>query len=161
MPEEVSPNRPTPAMMPSRVDLPAYFAVAAQRKRRTTSDELGDDEILTQFGTAGFRNHPRYERPETSVSVLRGKLSVAEAVRTVAGREALAGDRVRRFVVGTLRKCGFRVEHSPNGTNPHHVSVTQPKDEECRDWWEDFGRGAFDAAAIEEVGTAGEDGNDD
>ncbi len=148
-------------MMPNRVELPAYFAVAAQRKRRTTSDELGDDEILTQYGTAGFRNHPRYGQSETSVSLLRGKLSVAEAVRTVASREPLAVDRVRRFLVGTLRECGFRVEHSPNGTNPHHVSVTQPEDEECREWWEDIGRGAFDAAAFEEVETAGEDENDD
>jgi len=41
------------------------------------------------------------------------------------------------------------------------VSVTQPEDEECREWWEDIGRGAFDATAFEEVETAGEDENDD
>lgn len=96
---------------------------------------IGDDEILTHHAKqrGQYVNAPRPEIPEVEVSVMRGKLTRAQACqqrnRGVPAHSAdveLAG--VRYAVAGDLREKGFAVIHTcgRKGEAYGHVSVVWP-----------------------------------
>lgn len=95
--------------------------------RRPVAEPVGDDEKLTQFGfaPAGFALFRSVPQPPGSreMSMIRGRVVELEAGRLVGheGRPELF--RARYTTAGMLRSKGFRVEHTPTLTNPHHVSV--------------------------------------
>lgn len=91
-------------------------------------ERLDDSETVTQYGTREanppFRRRPRFPR-EQDVSVIRGRLSVAETCRLIRRRDVSGiEDGVRYTTVGTLRAAGYAVTHTPSRAIPGHVSVT-------------------------------------
>lgn len=91
-----------------------------------------DDEQLTQLGWIDkpYRNQPRIER-ELGLSVLRGIVSVEDAVRYVLSRSPTRGQlrkgRVRHTTAMTLRRAGFGVVHTPGPVRrDEHCTITWP-----------------------------------
>jgi hypothetical protein len=111
--------------------------------RRANPEELDDDQVLTQYGTAsdGFRCQPRWSK-EDALSLIRGRLSGEEASRVVRrGRLLGEGRDLARYTsAGTLRRAGFEVLHTPTRLNPDHVSVR------FKDDWDEEVCDAFDDA---------------
>lgn len=96
---------------------------------------VGDDEILTHHTKqrGQYINAPRPEIPEVEVSVMRGKLTKAQAcAQRNGGRPAHPADvekaGVRYAVAGDLREKGFAVIHTcgRKGEAYGHVSVVWP-----------------------------------
>jgi hypothetical protein len=92
--------------------------------------QLLDDEELTHYGCAAtgptvFRG-PKSD--ETEASMLRGRITAAEAAILVRKKWTPdPRDRVRYTTVGHLRDLKFDVVHTPNPSNPDHVSVRVPR----------------------------------
>jgi hypothetical protein len=98
---------------------------------------IRDDEVLTQLR---FPNQPDYHNQlreyvsERELSLVRGSMPVAEALRAATGRrwvpQQVAAAAVRVIEAGVLRTAGFAVVHtSMKGTkvaSPTHVSVVWP-----------------------------------
>lgn len=96
---------------------------------------IGDDEILTHHTSqrSQYNNAPRPEVLEVELSVMRGKLTRAEAcMRRNGGRPAHPADvqkaGVRYTTAEELRRAGFAVIHTPGrkGEGNGHVSVVWP-----------------------------------
>ena len=94
-----------------------------------------DGAVLTQYGVrrAPFRNQPRIGR-ELGLSVLRGRISLEDAVRYVLKESPTEHDlrraRIRRTTVGELRLAGFAVVHTPGrvrGKDAIHCTVAWPE----------------------------------
>jgi hypothetical protein len=92
--------------------------------------QLGKTEIgrrgAVWFGrTFSFRSGLRPTRNELDMSVLDGRISVAEVVSLICiGDDGGLADAVRYALVSDLKTKGFTVKHSPSKTIPIHVSVT-------------------------------------
>jgi hypothetical protein len=98
------------------------------------------DHWLTQYGrhSDGFRRRPRSH--ETAVSLIRGRLTVAEAVRVVLWAESVTeDDRVRYARAAALLEHGFDVLLTPTRRNADHISVVWNGD------WDDDVARAFDS----------------
>ena len=77
--------------------------------------------------------------------MLRGQLTVEDAVPIISGQPSCDTDVVRFTSAGALRSRGFHVEHTPNRWNPSHVSVSLPTGAVTWDTEaEDVLQGAFD-----------------
>jgi hypothetical protein len=99
--------------------------------------DLEDDEIVTQTGHCerrsndqwyrgrfSFRRALRADLGEKYMSVIRGRLTPAEAVPLVArGDRAGFADAVRYASIGELRQAGFTVEPKENHLIPGHLGV--------------------------------------
>lgn len=122
--------------------------------------DILDDEALTQCGRVieggfSFNDRPRMFRdlPETALSLVRGELPASTAVARAFGRAYEAdSDACRHTSAGTLRREGFRVEHTPSKRNPDHVSVYWDHSDWNRDVARNFAR-CFGAPVV-----GGEDG---
>jgi hypothetical protein len=92
--------------------------------------QLLDDEELTHYGCTAtgptvFRG-PKDD--ETEASMIRGRITAAEAAILVRKKWTPdPRDRVRYTTVGHLRRLKFDVVHTPNPSNPDHVSVRAPR----------------------------------
>lgn len=98
-------------------------------------DELGDDEPVTQYGSANTDPHfftkpkPNSRRPD-AMSLIRGRLTPEEATLVVTGRQARPGVDLARYArIECFREKGFDVRHTPSPMNPDHVSVITREDE--------------------------------
>jgi hypothetical protein len=96
---------------------------------------IADDEILTHHASRGgqYNNAPRPEMMEVELSMMRGRLSTAEAcMRRNGGRPAHPSDvqraSVRYTAASELRSAGFAVIHTcgRKGEGNGHVSVVWP-----------------------------------
>lgn len=96
---------------------------------------IGDAEVLTHHTKrrGDYNNAPRPHIEESEVSVLRGKLTVAEAsTQRNGGNRAplsdIAAAGVRYTTAGELRAAGFAVIHTCGfrGEESAHVSVVWP-----------------------------------
>lgn len=114
--------------------------------------ELGDDELVTQYGNSKyppgepFRRRPRSQ--ESDISLIAGRKTADEAARLVNPRRLGAGpgEGVRYAQVGRLRReAGLRIERTPAPLNPDHVSATLDGDRE----WTDEVSARFDACFTE------------
>jgi hypothetical protein len=88
---------------------------------------LERETILTQYGrrdASGFRVRPR-AGVEEGVSLIAGRLDVAEAHRLVVRRGVPQPgvDAVRHTTVGDLEDAGFVVRAAPTRAIPDHVLV--------------------------------------
>jgi hypothetical protein len=92
--------------------------------------QLLDDEELTHYGCAAtcptvFRGP---KNGETEASMIRGRITAPEAAILVRKKWTPdPRDRVRYTTVGQLRHLKFNVVHTPNPSNPDHVSVRVPR----------------------------------
>ncbi len=90
---------------------------------------LKDDDFATQlsFKAGTFRRGPRAS--ELDVSLLRGRVTVLDAVRYVTGdrnpsERKVAASQVRFTTIGALRRAGFTAVHTPGRIrNGPHISV--------------------------------------
>lgn len=136
----------------------------SKKRPIATVRDIGDDEILTQYGQEredgrGFRGQPRFDRDERDVSMIAGKLSVIEAIRLISSRSTLAPqDAVRHFSVGALREADYVVVHTPTKRNPDHVSVIAPEGSNAQDWWSRQGEPMLELLVLD--GTHTEEGDD-
>lgn len=110
------------------------------RKYACTTDLNGgqciaDDEVLTHHTSekGSYNNAPRPEVMEVELSMMRGKLTRAEAcLRRNGGRPAHPADveraGVRYTTAGELRDAGFAVIHTcgRRGESNGHVSLVWP-----------------------------------
>ena len=96
---------------------------------------IGDDEVLTHHTSkrGSYNNAPRLEVMEVELSVMRGKLTTAEAcMRRNGGRPAHPADieqaGVRYATARELRQSGFAVIHpcGRKGEGNGHVSLIWP-----------------------------------
>ena len=96
---------------------------------------IADDEILTHHTSQSgrYNDAPRPEVMEVELSVMRGRLTTAEAcTRRNGGRPAHPSDVERAGVrytrAGELRSAGFAVIHTcgRKGEGNGHVSVVWP-----------------------------------
>lgn len=92
--------------------------------------DIGDDEVLTQYGqqdvdTEAFHCAPRAVDRD-GLSLIAGTLTVEEACQMVHRGRCVEHDKcgVRHTTAGRLRRAGFVLLHTPNKRNPNHVSVT-------------------------------------
>ncbi|MEU7004791.1 hypothetical protein [Nonomuraea sp. NPDC046570] len=106
--------------------------------------KIADDEVLTEYGDRDrpvkgkpFKDHPVRPDIKNAVSLMRGKLTVDEAVANFPNRLAVAreGEGVRYTTAGALREQEFRVEYTPSEWNPSHVSVENL--DARREWTDD------------------------
>lgn len=99
-------------------------------------EQVPDEVELTQVGRVKLRQTLNWSRIEISfrcgpgdadegyVSMLEGRLSVAQAVPLVArGDYEGMADCVRHTTAGLLTKAGFVVRYKPEKTIPGHVGV--------------------------------------
>lgn len=114
-------------------------------------ERIGYDEILTEYGSRDrpikgrpFKDEPAKPQLANAISLMRGKLTVDEAVGYFPNRRApaSAGEGVRYTTAGTLRDASFRVKFTPNGWNPVHVSV---ENLDSKRPWTDDDRDRFNA----------------
>jgi hypothetical protein len=106
-------------------------------------DRLEHSVVLTQYGRSdatGFRVRPR-AGIESGISLIAGRLDVAEAHRLVVrrGSPRPGVDAVRYTTVGDLEDAAFRVRSAPTRAIPEHVLV----DREGQ--WDDEVAERFDA----------------
>jgi hypothetical protein len=96
---------------------------------------IADEEILTHHThqRGRYNNAPRPEMMEVELSIMRGKLTTAEAyMRRNGGRPAHPSDveraGVRYRTAGALRAGGFAVIHTcgRKGEGNGHVSIVWP-----------------------------------
>lgn len=122
---------------------------------------VGDSESLTQYGNKNrpidgrpFKNRPPYPDEVNALSLTLGRLTVAEAARSVRTSRSTAspGSGVRYTTGERLRLAGFPARHTGNNRNPLHVSVTCV--DESHVWTEDDGN-RFDACFDEPVWEGG------
>jgi hypothetical protein len=94
--------------------------------------KIADDEILTEYGDRErpvngkpFKDCPVKPHIKNAVSLMRGKLTVSEAVANFPNRGSgvRKSEGVRYTTAGALREHGFRVEYTPSEWNQVHVSV--------------------------------------
>ncbi|MGP3956630.1 hypothetical protein ACTWPT_11570 [Nonomuraea sp. 3N208] len=94
--------------------------------------KIANDEILTEYGDSErpingkpFKDRPVRPHIANAVSLMRGKLTVDEAVANFPNRTASAhkGEGVRYTTAGRLREQGSRVTYTPSRWNELHVSV--------------------------------------
>jgi hypothetical protein len=88
---------------------------------------LERDTVVTQYGrrdASGFRVRPR-PGVEEAVSLIAGRLDVAEAHRLVVRRgfPQPGVDAVRHTTVGDLEDAGFLVRAAPTQAIPEHLLV--------------------------------------
>ena len=99
--------------------------------RRPASRHIGDEEILTHVGrrrrsgAVKFHNKPR-PQDAGQLSMIAGRLEVADAIMSMNGQESTPEDVVRYVSAGQLRAAGFRVSHTPTERQAEHVSITVP-----------------------------------
>lgn len=104
-------------------------------------DDVEDDMVLTQLGAHelrwesgirtrhhfSFRSALRADRDEEYMSLVAGRMSLAEIVPLVnRGDTAGGADAVRYTVAGELRKAGFEIKYKKSRTIPSHVAVRWP-----------------------------------
>lgn len=108
------------------------------------SKRIADDEVLTEYGDRErpingkpFKDRPASPHVKNAVSLMRGRLTVDEAVANFPNRVASArkGEGVRHTTAKTLREQDFRVDYTPNEWNQVHVSVENL--DAKRDWTDD------------------------
>lgn len=100
---------------------------------------------LSQYGKDGkFREVPRWNRPETELSMCQGNLE-PEKIYFLISRTtkdaAPEGSQVRIFEASDLRDAGYDVLKTPSANIPIHVSVLAPvgpaaTTDEHKNWWE-------------------------
>ncbi|GLX03775.1 hypothetical protein [Microbispora sp. NBRC 16548] len=114
-------------------------------------ERIGDEEILTQYGNRDrpvkgrpFKDEPVKPQVANAVSLMRGKLTVDEAVRCFPNRRSAAapGEGVRYATAGTPREALFRVRFTPNSWNLVRVSV---ENLDSKRPWTDDDRDRFNA----------------
>lgn len=91
--------------------------------------EIGDDEVLTQFGKVegglpAFHESPR-AKDRNGLSMILGQVSVDIACKLVQPDGCVDHHqcRVRTTTAQTLRQAQLVVEHAPTKRNPSHVRV--------------------------------------
>lgn len=119
---------------------------ARKGQSRPDAREIGDEEILTQYGQEGpdgekFRGQPRFDDTgEQELSMLVGKMTVKEALSYIASHKTVSpNDSVRYFQVGALRERDYVITHTPSRKNPYHISVSAPEGCDPRKWWSSEG----------------------
>ncbi|MEU8175887.1 hypothetical protein AB0C14_23655 [Microbispora hainanensis] len=114
-------------------------------------ERIEDEEILTEYGNKDrpvkgrpFKDEPVKPQVVNAVSLMRGKLTVDEAVRCFPNSRsrAVSGEGVRYTTAGTLRQASFRVKFTPSQWNPLHVSV---ENLDSKRPWTDDDRDRFNA----------------
>jgi hypothetical protein len=121
-------------------------------------EQVTADVALTQLGHVKLRQSAQWSRINISfrcglsegdegyLSLIEGRLTVAEAVPLVARGDAEGqADCVRHTEAGILTKAGFKVMYRPLPTIPGHVAVYS-----ADDWDEDTSR-LFDDCFVEYV----------